>query len=37
MLLDLVKVAKSHSGVNLTEAFAKFLEEFGIKDKVSFI
>jgi hypothetical protein len=36
MLLDLVEVAKSHSGVNLAEAFAKVLEEFGIKDKVSF-
>ena len=37
MLLDIVKVAKSHSGVNLAEAFAKVLEEFGIKDKVSYI
>jgi hypothetical protein len=36
MLLDLVEVAKSHSGVNLAEVFAKVLEEFGIKDKVSF-
>ena len=35
MLLDLVEVAKSHSGVNLAEAFANVLEEFGIKDKVS--
>jgi hypothetical protein len=34
MLLDLVKVAKSHSGVNLAEAFAKVLEDFGIQDKV---
>jgi len=34
MLLDLVEVAKSHSGVNLAEAFAKVLEEFGIQDKV---
>lgn len=34
MLLDLVEVAKSHSGVNLAAAFAKVLEEFGISDKV---
>jgi hypothetical protein len=35
MLLDLVEVAMSHSGVNLAEAFAKVLREFGIEDKVS--
>jgi len=35
MLLDLVEVAKSHSGVNLANAFVKVLEEFGIEDKVS--
>lgn len=35
MLLDLVEVAESHSGVNLANAFAKVLEEFGIEDKVS--
>ena len=35
MLLDLVEVAKSHSGTNLAEAFAKVLEEFRIEDKVS--
>jgi hypothetical protein len=34
MLLDLVEVAKSHLGVNLAEAFAKVLEDFGIQDKV---
>ena len=34
MLLDLVEVAVSHSGVNLANAFAKVLEEFGIQDKV---
>jgi hypothetical protein len=34
MLLDLVEVARSHSGVNLAAAFAKVLEEFGISDKV---
>ena len=37
MLLDLVEVAKSHSGVNLTEAFAKVLKEFRIEDKVSIL
>jgi hypothetical protein len=37
MLLDLVEVAKSHSGVNLAAAFAKVLEEFGISDKVKLI
>ena len=35
MLLDLVEVAKSHSGVNLAAAFVKVLEDFGITDKVS--
>jgi hypothetical protein len=35
MLLDLVKVAKSHSGLNLTTAFAKILDDFGIGNKVS--
>jgi hypothetical protein len=34
MLLDLVEVAKSHSGVNLAAAFAQVLQEFGISDKV---
>ena len=34
MLLDLVEVAKSHSGMNLADALAKVLEEFGISDKV---
>jgi hypothetical protein len=34
MLLDLVEVARSHSGANLAAAFAKVLEEFGISDKV---
>ena len=36
MLLDLVEVAMSHSGVNLAETFAKVLREFGTEDKVSF-
>ena len=35
MLLDIVEVAKSHSGINLAAAFAKILEYFGISDKVS--
>ena len=35
MLLDLVKVAQSHSGLNLAKAFAKILDDFGISDKVS--
>ena len=34
MLLDIVEVARSHSGVNLAAAFAKILEDFGISDKV---
>ena len=34
MLLDLVELAESHSGVNLANTFVKVLEEFGIKDKV---
>jgi hypothetical protein len=35
MLLDIVEVARSHSGLNLAAAFAKVLEDFGIEDKVS--
>jgi hypothetical protein len=35
MLLDIVELAKSHSGVNLAAAFAKILDDFGISDKVS--
>lgn len=35
MLLDVVEVAESHSGVNLALAFAKILNDFGIRDKVS--
>jgi len=35
MLLDIVEVAKSHSGFNLAAAFAKILDDFGISDKVS--
>ena len=35
ILLDLVEVAESHSGVNLAAAFARVLHDFGIADKVS--
>jgi hypothetical protein len=35
MLLDMVEVARSHSGLNLAVAFAKVLDEFGISEKVS--
>ena len=35
MLLDIVEVAMSHSGVNLAVAFAKILNDFGISNKVS--
>jgi hypothetical protein len=35
MLLDIVEVAQSHSGINLAAAFAKILEDFGISNKVS--
>jgi hypothetical protein len=33
-LLELVKVAKSHTGVNLGIAFSTVLKNFGIQDKV---
>ena len=35
MLLDLVELACSHSGVNLAAAFLEILKEFGISHKVS--
>ena len=35
MLLDIVEVMCSHSGLNLAAAFAKILDDFGINDKVS--
>jgi hypothetical protein len=35
LLLDLVEVAMSHSGLNLAVAFTNILDEFGISDKVS--
>ena len=34
MLLDVVEVPRSHSGVNLAMAFTKILDDFGIKAKV---
>src|SRR6266545_3662556 len=34
MLLDVVEVPRSHTGVNLAAAFAKILDDFGISDKV---
>ena len=34
MLLDVVEVAKSHTGANLAAAFSKILEDYGISDKV---
>jgi hypothetical protein len=37
MLLDIVEVAKSHSGANLAAAFANILNEFGISKKVSIL
>jgi hypothetical protein len=35
MILDIVEVATSHSGVNLAAVFTKILNKFGISDKVS--
>ena len=34
MLFDLVKVAQSHTGINLATAFTKILDDFGISNKV---
>ncbi|TFY61175.1 hypothetical protein EVG20_g7153 [Dentipellis fragilis] len=34
ILLDLVEVDESHSGLNLAQAFARVLEEFGISNKM---
>jgi hypothetical protein len=34
MLLDIVEVARLHSGLNLALVFVEILEEFGISDKV---
>ena len=35
LLLNIVEVAKSHSGTNLAAAFVEILADFGISDKVS--
>ena len=37
LLLDIVEVTESHSGVNLAAAFAKILKDYGIQEKVSII
>jgi hypothetical protein len=37
MLLDIVEVACSHSGINLAGAFAEILKGFGISHKVSIL
>ena len=34
MLLDIVEVAKSHTGDNLAAAFAQIMEDYGISEKV---
>jgi hypothetical protein len=34
MLLDVVEVAKSHSGENLAAAFSKIMDDYEISDKV---
>jgi hypothetical protein len=35
MVLDMVELAMSHSGINLASAFTHILQEFGISEKVS--
>jgi hypothetical protein len=37
MLLDLIEVAKSHTGANLVSTFADALEKFRIEKKVRFL
>lgn len=34
-LLDIVEMARSHSGINLAETFTSILAEYGIEKKVS--
>ena len=34
MLLDIVEVARSHTGENLAGAFAKIMEDYDISEKV---
>jgi hypothetical protein len=33
-VLDIIELAKSHTGKNLADAFAKVMFDFGIEDKV---
>lgn len=35
MLLDIIQLAESHSGLALAKVFTKVLQDFGISDKVS--
>ena len=35
LLLDIVELAKSHTGLNLAKAFAKVVKDYGIDHKVS--
>ena len=37
MLLNIMEVTGSHSGLNLAAAFAKILDDFGISDKVRYL
>jgi hypothetical protein len=37
MILDIVEVAMSHSGVNLAAAFAQILKEFGVSDRAHYL
>ena len=37
MLLDIVEVAKSHTGENLAAAFAKIMDDYEISEKVTSI
>ena len=37
LLLDIVEVAKSHTGMNLAAAFAQILKDYEISEKVMFI
>ena len=36
LLLDIIELAKSHSGVNLATAVAQILDDFSIGDKVNY-
>lgn len=35
VVLDVIELAKAHSGINLAVVFADTLRSFGIEDKVS--